>query len=348
MAAEKGADVEQLFVVAGGALAWQEQPELALFPAAVGVQTKATAVSTGTESRFVQRWTDEQEGKRDLGYSGAGVVTAVGAEARGGFEVGQRVACYGGPYTRHATRMAVPWTLASVIPENVSFEEAAFCGIGAICMQAVRRGAFAAGKKVLIYGMGILGQFEEQIARAWGCDTMVCDRHTEHLDAAARCGCRHCFDTRDGDVVAAVLDWCPEGVDGAIVNTGLQPPMMDEAAAVCRERGRIVMAGGGRIQVDRTDIFTKELDLLISRAGGPGRYNDLYEKGGQDPLPGYLRWTEGRNAAHFVHMIATGQVNVKDLITHRFPRKDAAKAFELLLDKEKRYTTMGIVFEFGE
>lgn len=339
--------MEQLFVVAGGALAWQQQPEPPLFPAGIPVETRATAVSTGTETRFVQRWRNEAEGKREIGYSGAGVVTAVGPEARAGFEPGQRVACYGGPYTRHATHLVVPWTLASAIPDGVSFEEAAFCGIGAICMQAVRRGEFMAGKRVLIYGMGILGQFEEQIARAFGCDTFVCDRHTEHLDLAATCGCQQCFDTRDGDVVKAVLDWCPEGVDGVIVNTGLQPPVMDEAAAVCREKGKIVMAGGGEIRIDRTNVFNKELDLLISRAGGPGRYNDLYEKRGQDPLPGYLRWSEGRNAAHFVHMIATGQIDVRDLITHRFPYKDAEKAYAMLLDKARRYTTMGIVFEYG-
>lgn len=340
--------MEQLFVLPGGALAWEVVDDPEVFPAAIGVETRATAVSTGTETSFLRRWKNETAGKRELGYSGAGVVTAVGPEARGGFQAGQRVACYGGPYTRHATRLAVPWTLASVIPDGVSFDEAAFCGIGAISMQAVRRGDFAAGKRVLIYGMGILGQFEEQIARAFGCDTFVCDRHTEHLDLAARCGCRNCFDTRDGDLVQAVLHWCPEGVDGVIVNTGLQPPMMDQAAAVCREKGTIVMAGGGEIRIGRDQVFNKELDLLISRAGGPGRYNDLYEKGGQDPLPGYLRWSEGRNAAHFVHMIATGQVNVRDLITHRLPYREAASAFDLLLDQEKRYTTMGIVFRYQE
>jgi threonine dehydrogenase-like Zn-dependent dehydrogenase len=339
--------MEQLFVLAGGRLEWQPQPDPEVFPAAVEIETRATAVSVGTETGFVRRWSKQTEGKRDIGYSGAGVVRRVGPAAGGGFAPGDRVACYGGPYTRHATRLAVPWTLASKIPANVPFEEAAFCGIGAICMHAVRRGEFHAGAKVVVYGMGILGQLEEQIARAWGCATMAVDRHAEHLDLAARCGCCNVFDTRDGDVVEAARSFAPDGVDGVIVNTGLQPPVMDQAAAMCRERGRIVMAGGGQITIDRTEVFAKELDLLISRAGGPGRYDEQYERQGQDLPAGFVRWSEGRNSAHFVHMIATGQVNMRALITHRYPYERAPEAFELLFS-DRKYTTMGIVFEYPD
>ena len=336
--------MKQLFVLPGGTVQWQDAEAPELFPAAVEIDVRASAVSPGTETSQVRAMGERTEGSRSLGYSAAGIVVRVGPEARGGFQPGQRVGCYGGPYTRHATRLAVPWALAAPAPDNVSFEEAAFCGLGAIALHAVRRGRFSAGSRVLVFGMGILGQLQEQILRAWGCRTLAADQRRERLAVADALGCGHCIDTTRDDLAAAARALAPEGLDGVIVNTALQPPMMDQAAAACRERGRIVMVGGGReIRVSREHIFAKELDLLISRAGGPGRYDLQYEKHGHDLPTGFVRWTEGRNVAHFLEMVANGQVNVTRLITHRVPREQAPQMYELL-GSENRYDALGVVF----
>ncbi len=340
--------MRQFFITAGGVFVWSEELEPEQFPAALDVHTRASGVSVGTEMGFLRTMRAAKEGRRAAGYSAAGVVRGVGPEARGGFAVGQRVACYGGPYTRHATRLALPWTLAAAIPDNVSFEEAAFGGIGAIAMHSLRRGAFTFGEKVVVIGMGILGQLEDQMLRSTGCRTLCIDRHDENIELARRMGCARVCDSRRGDVAAAVAAFAPGGADGVIVNGALEPPGMDEAADYCRERGRIVMVGGGaEIRVARGAVFEKEVDLLISRAGGPGRYNDLYEQGGQDMPPGFVRWTEGRNVAEFLAMVSHGQIDMNGLITHRYPHERAEEAFRLL-DSPKKYTAMGIVFTYPE
>ncbi len=340
----------QLFVVPGGKVECQEAPAPELFETAVEIETRASGVSVGTETGFLYAWTDKTEGQRDVGYSAAGIIRGLGpkAEERTDLKVGQRVACYGGPHTRHAARLAVPWTLVAPIDDRVSFEEAGFCGIGAISMQGVRRGRFSPGERVVIYGMGILGQLCDQMLRAFGCYTLVLDRHPEHLALAKKCGCLNAYHTEKDDLEAKVKAFAPKGIDGAILTCNHEPPMTDQAASWCRERGRIVMMGGGsEIRVNRGPVFSKELDLLISRAGGPGRYNPIYEKGGEDMPPGFVRWTEGRNVAHFVEMVAQGQIDMKTLITHRFDLQEAAQAYELLMSKEK-YSTMGVVFSYPE
>ncbi len=101
------------------------------------------------------------------------------------------------------------------------------------------------------------------------------------------------------------------------------------------------------IRISRSKLFAKEIDLLVSRAGGPGRYDRQYERGGQDLPIGFVRWSEGRNVAEFIEMVAAGQLNVKDLITHRYPFKQADQAYRLL-DSPRRYETMGIVFTFAD
>ena len=274
--------MRQFFILAGGKFAWSEEPEPEQFPAALDVATRASAVSVGTEMGFLRTMKAAKEGRRAAGYSAAGVVRGVGPAAKGDFTAGQRVAVYGGPYVRHATRLAVPWTLAAPLPDNVSFEEAAFCGIGAIAMHSLRRGAFTPGERVAIVGMGILGQLEEQMLRAWGCRTLCVDRHDENIELARRMGGPLVLDSRTDDVAAAVKKFAPGGVDGVIMNGNLEPPGSSQAADWTRERGRIVMVGGGaEIRFPRPPIFDKEIDLFISRAGGPGRYDDQYERGGK-------------------------------------------------------------------
>ena len=106
-----------------------------------------------------------------------------------------------------------------------------------------------------------------------------------------------------------------------------------------------MVGGGAEIRIPRAPVFDKELDLLISRAGGPGRYDDQYEKGGQDLPAGFVRWTEGRNAAHFVEMVSLGQIDMNGLISHRLPHERAEDAFHLL-DSPRKYTAMGVVFTY--
>jgi len=338
--------MRQFFILAGGKFAWLDEPDPEVFPAAVEIETRASAVSVGTEMGFLRTMKSAKEGRRAAGYSAAGVVRSVGPAAKGDFRPGQRVACYGGPYTRHATRLAVPWTLVAPMPDNVSFEEAAFCGIAAIAMHALRRGAFTGGERVGIQGMGILGQLEEQMLRAWGCRTLCIDRHDENIGLARRLGAPLVLDSRTDDVLAAVKRFAGGGLDGVIMNGALEPPGSAEAAEWTRERGRVVMVGGGaEIRFPRAPIFDKEIDLLISRAGGPGRYDEQYEKLGQDLPIGFVRWTEGRNVAQFLEMVSLGQINVKGLITHSMPFQQAEEAFRLL-DSPRKYEAMGVVFTY--
>jgi len=338
--------MQQLFALPDGGIEWHEADDPEMFPAGVEVDVLASAVSPGTETGLIRRCREGGGEKRSLGYTAAGVVRRVGDAAGGDFRPGRTVACYGGPYTRHATRLVVPWTLAAAVPEGVSPEAAAFGGLGAIAMHVVRRGRFTPGSSVLVVGMGILGQLQVQVLRAWGCRALGVDRCAGRLDLARSLGCKDVYDATGGDLVAAAGAFAPEGVDGAILNTVLAPPMTDQAARCCREKGRLVLVGGGgEIRVDRDPVFAKELDLLISRAGGPGRYDAQYERQGQDLPAGFIRWTEGRNTAHFVRMVAAGQINVAGLITHRLPRRRAAEAYALL-ESDERLNSMGIVFTY--
>src|SRR5207253_4200356 len=94
------------------------------------------------------------------------------------------------------------------------------------------------------------------------------------------------------------------------------------------KRGRIVLVGVTGLELSRADFYAKELSFQVSCSYGPGRYDPAYEEGGQDYPVGFVRWTEQRNLEAVLDLMASGQLDVTPLITHRFPLERASDAYE--------------------
>jgi polar amino acid transport system substrate-binding protein len=105
---------------------------------------------------------------------------------------------------------------------------------------------------------------------------------------------------------------------------------INQAAEVSRVKGRIVVVGLVGMTIDREPFYKRELDLRLSMSYGPGRHDPDYEVAGHDyPLP-YVRWTEQRNMAAFLDLVAEGKVTPKALVTHTFAIAEAERAYELM------------------
>ena len=110
---------------------------------------------------------------QSLGYSSAGVVVAVG-DGVVDIQVGDRVACAGAGYAVHAELACVPRMLVAKIPDRgefsaqVTYQEAAFGTIGAICLHGIRTAQVVLGDTVAVIGLGLLGQITVQLLRAAG------------------------------------------------------------------------------------------------------------------------------------------------------------------------------------
>jgi predicted dehydrogenase len=111
-----------------------------------------------------------------------------------------------------------------------------------------------------------------------------------------------------------------------------------------RKRGRIVLVGVTGLELNRADFYEKELTFQVSCSYGPGRYDPAYEEQGQDYPLAFVRWTEQRNFEAVLDMMASGQVDVKPLITHRFEFEDAPKAYDLLTTDK---TALGILLKYS-
>jgi len=273
---------------------------------------------------------------QSVGYSSAGIVIAVG-DGIHDINVGDRVACAGTGYAVHAEFACVPRMLVAKIPQReealspVSYEEAAFGTVGAICLHGIRTANVALGDTVAVIGLGLLGQITVQLLKAAGCRVFGMDLLQSRADLTLTSGAEAtCTTARE------FRDLCFQktggvGVDAVLITaeTASSEPV-NLAAELARDRAVVVAVGTVGMDLQRKLYYEKELDFRISRSYGPGRYDAAYEQKGRDYPIGHVRWTETRNLEAFLQFIADGKLNLQSLITHRFSMEQATSAYDLI------------------
>lgn len=263
-----------------------------------------------------------------LGYSSSGTINALGEGVRG-FTIGQRVACAGGGYAVHAEYVCVPTNLLAPLPATVDCDSAAFTTLGAIALHGFRLAEVQLGERVVVIGLGLLGMLAANIARAAGCHVLGIDLDQKRVDLARKLGL-HAF-PRSQAVEAAQAFGNGHGSDAVLICADTHSPdPVELAGIVARDRARVIAIGAVGLALPRKIYYAKELTFLNSRSYGPGRYDPLYEEAGLDYPIGYVRWTEGRNLQAIVDLLENGRLNVKPLITHRFPIDQAHQAYQLI------------------
>jgi predicted dehydrogenase/threonine dehydrogenase-like Zn-dependent dehydrogenase len=324
--------VERSCVSVGTEMAGIKMSGLPLYRRALKQPHHVKRVVQLMRDQGVARIYKQVKGKLDAGlptgYSAAGTVVAVGAEVDG-IAVGERVACAGAGIANHAELIDVPVNLSVPIPERLSFDAAATVTLGAIAMQGVRRAQPVLGETIVVVGLGILGQITAQLLGANGCRVIGTDVDPSRIATALENGLDIGINPGDGDLVERVVKLTNGyGADAVVITAAsTSSDILAEAFQACRKKARVVVVGDVGLNMARADIYTKELDVLISCSYGPGRYDPVYEEEGADyPLP-YVRWTENRNMGEYLRLLAAGRVRLDNMIQEPFPIDQAEEAY---------------------
>jgi predicted dehydrogenase/threonine dehydrogenase-like Zn-dependent dehydrogenase len=287
-----------------------------------------------------------------LGYSNAGTVIAMG-HGSGGFRIGDRVACAGGGFATHSQVVSVPENLVALIPSGkglreVEFEEAALGAVAAIALHGARLAELQIGELVAVIGLGLVGQMAVQFARANGCIVIGMDPSRSRCALAEQMGCTEAATTAEGLKWAAARYSVGHGADAVLIAaaTASDEPV-SLAAEIARDRARVVAIGAVGMDLPRKPYYVKELDFRVSRSYGPGRYDSEYEEKGRDYPIGYVRWTEGRNLASVMQLLAAGRVDFRPLITHRFPIEQSQEAYALITEKASA-ECLGVILTYPQ
>ena len=274
-----------------------------------------------------------------LGYANAGVIIESN-DKTGRFSVGDRVVSNG----PHAERVCVPVNLCAPIPNGVSYTEASFTVAGAIGLQGIRLLKPTLGESITVTGLGLIGLLCVQMLRAQGCRVLGIDLDSSKCAMAKKLGAQTVDLSKSEDPVAAGMAFSKgNGMDGVLITTSTSSNApLEQAAKMCRKRGRIVLVGVAGLNLFRSDFYEKELTFQVSCSYGPGRYDSNYELKGQDYPIGFVRWTEQRNFEAFLQLLEEKHVDVNPLISHRFPFNDALKAYAEL----EQGNVLGAVLEY--
>ena len=284
-----------------------------------------------------------------LGYSAAGKVLAVGSNLQNQYSVGDDVVMAGAGIANHAEVNAVPKNLVAPMPKGVTYEEASFCTLGAIALHGVRNAELTLGDRVLVMGLGLVGQLAAQLAAISGARVMAVDFAPDRIKLAEEIGAiEKAVNLGDGNPQGAIDTFTNgRGFDAVLICAATDSPEpINNAAVWARDRAKVVLVGKVGTEIPYAEYMKKELTVRISRSYGPGRYDPNYENKGQSYPVGYVPWTERDNLAEIVQLIADEKLNVKDLISHDFGIEEAEQAYALITAGD--VPCMGVVLTYPE
>lgn len=297
-------------------------------PREVLVRNHVTLISPGTERAFLIGLPNTTKSfPSGAGYSAAGVVEAVGKDVDG-WGRGDRFAGVA-PHASHA--LVTPDRIVPV-PKGVMIEAASFVQLGVIASQAIRRSAIAPGERVVVIGLGLVGQLVIQFAR-WvgGAPLIGMARTRTHEGRARESGCDEIVDlTSEPDAPDRLM------ADVVIEATG-SPDAILTALRSARPGGRVVLAGSPRGVTPGVDfgrmIAKRGLTVVGAHVSGvAARESSLG------------RWTTRDESKLFLDLVSSGSIWVTHLIERVVAPADANRVYDELVTEQS--PLMGILFDW--
>ncbi len=253
-----------------------------------------------------------------LGYSSCGKIIEIGKDVKN-FHIGDMVVSNGS----HAEFVVVNQNLCSRIPAETNEKEAAYTVLGSIALHGLRLSETSLGSKVVVVGLGIVGQLVCRLGEAQGSEVFGIDPD----------------EMRRGDnqnFYASIDDLPIDEADAVIITAASESNEPIEAATkIARNKAKIVVVGDIPLNISRNEFYYKELELVVSKSYGPGRYDKQYEVLGNDYPIEYVRWTENRNFEAFLKLLSQKQISIKDLITKEVEFTESPKIYNSFSSEEK-------------
>lgn len=302
-------------------------------------------INDGIETA-IQKYKSETEIGNPTGYSLSGIIIGIGLGVNE-FSIGDRVVAVGGNYANHAEYVDVPINLVIRMPQTLDFVSASTAALGAIALHGIRRANLNIGEFAVVYGSGLIGLLSIQILKQAGIRVLAIDTNSERLLLAIKFGAEVTLLAEDPLLVETVSNWSDGfGADAVLFTAATASSVpLSNAFKMCKKKGKVVLVGVSGLQIQRSDIYSKEIDFLISSSYGPGRYDKFYEEKGIDYPYAFVRWTENRNIKEYLRLLDKGAVKISEMGISIWNIEKLEEAFEQLKSKEK---PIGIILQYSE
>ncbi|MFQ6115332.1 MAG: zinc-binding dehydrogenase, partial [bacterium] len=196
------------------------------------------------------------------------------------------------------------------LPSSLSFEDGALIEPTACVVKSLRKAGFKPDDRVLVIGLGAMGQMHILMARESGARQIIgADLVPYRLSKAMEFGADEVVNVEEEDLLEKAKDLtCGQLADLVIVGPGSTSAM--KTGISCAGKGGTVLFFTPSpveelLEINPHDLYFNEIDLLFSYSSGP---NDTQQA---------------------LTLIEQGVVNAEKLVTHRFPIDNVAEAFEI-------------------
>jgi L-iditol 2-dehydrogenase len=217
--------------------------------------------------------------------------------------------------TDGAMREWMTWNAKSLfpIPDSLSDDDGAMLEPLGVAIHTVDLGKIRPGMSVGVFGCGPIGLLVLQMARLAGASNIIAtDKLPHRIEAAKGLGASQVFDARDSDRLNQIrAAMSKQGVDVAFDASGA-PDAVEDAFAAVAVGGKVILAG---IPDEDKTSFTAS----VAR-----------RKGLTIKMVRRMKHTYPRA----IELVSKGLVDVRSLVTHRFPLERSAEAFHVAQRRE--------------
>ena len=314
----------------------------ALSPNELLIDTEYTFISSGTElANYTGR--DPKVFQKGAwcaypwrsGYANVGIVRDVGTGVTRAAP-GDRVFTYG----RHAATFRYSQNrLVAVVDETVDPAVIAASRMAGVAMTAIIVGEIETNARVIVFGLGLVGNLASQMFQIHGCRVIGVDPVEARRKLAQRCGITDTVGG-DADAVQAQLQDMTKGQLGNItVDAVGHSSVVMQALRATANHGQLIILGSPRVSVpgDLTDLLSETHLRWITIRGALEWCVPMYPDTGN-------RTSQFSKQQTIFDWMARGKLHVEPLISHRLTPENIKQAYDGLLNEPNVYT--GVVLDW--
>lgn len=218
--------------------------------------------------------------------------------------------------------LVVPQESVYHLPENISWEEAVMIEPFTIAEQVCSRAAITKDDVVLVMGAGPVGLSILKMVKLYGAVCLVSDVMDYKLACARTYGADHVINAKNADVQNEIIRLTNGNGATVVIDAACTAHSLEQALTYVCAAGRVITLGFGKepSPINQLSITAREIDVRGSRL-----HNNKFPV-----VIGYFK---------------SGKLQVKDMITHRFPFTEIQEALRIIEDPQIENGKVVLLFD---
>lgn len=312
-------------------------------PRDILIQTEVSGISVGTERWAYQGKRAEITFPNVPGYMSVGTILESGAEARErGWRQGQRVYFFKSRFAgdletaswmgSHVERAVVDACgprgrgdmnihFLEPVPEGLSPEDAALLGLCGVALRGIEMAGVPAAAKVLVCGLGVIGQYAIQVCQLKGAEVTATDVVDLRLEAARQLGAAHTIHGGRENLADRAREIAPGGYD-VIIDTSSIAAVVNSLFPLLRLYGKFIFQGW---YPPPTPLDLNAMHMRMPSAYFPCAHS-------AEAVATALQWA------------ARGWLRSAPMITHTFRPEQAAELYDMVAGGSESF--LGILVDW--